>query len=105
MDLGVAKLQEASVALTKDGHFAGSLLYASPEQLEKSDVGPRSDLYALGVLLYELATGGNPFAARGTASVIQAHLDMVGGAGAGAAHAARAPAAHPRPPRDRPVRP
>jgi tetratricopeptide (TPR) repeat protein/predicted Ser/Thr protein kinase len=74
MDLGVAKLQEASVALTKEGRFAGSLPYAAPEQFRKDEVGPRADLYSLGVLLYELATGQNPFRSDDIPSVIQAHL-------------------------------
>jgi tetratricopeptide (TPR) repeat protein len=74
MDLGVAKMQEASVALTMTGQFAGSYQYASPEQFEKSaDVGPAADLYAIGVLLYELATGDNPFKADNVAAVMERH--------------------------------
>ncbi|MHC5050016.1 MAG: serine/threonine-protein kinase [Planctomycetota bacterium] len=61
MDLGVAKLQEVSVALTSAGHFVGSLLYSAPEQFRSQEVGPPADLYSLGVTLYELATGDNPF--------------------------------------------
>ena len=61
MDLGVARLQEASLSLTHEGQFAGSVLYAAPEQFTSEKVGPPVDLYALGVLLYELATGENPF--------------------------------------------
>ena len=76
MDLGVAKLQEASVALTREGQFAGSILYAAPEQFGKDPVGPLADLYSLGVLLYELATGQNPFRDDNAASVIQAHLQL-----------------------------
>ena len=75
MDLGVAKLQEASIAITKEGQFAGSLLYAAPEQFKKKEVGPPADLYSLGVLLYELATGQNPFRADDASAVIQAHLN------------------------------
>jgi tetratricopeptide (TPR) repeat protein len=74
MDLGVAKLQEASIAITKEGHFAGSLLYAAPEQFRKDAVDARADLYSLGVLLYELATGRNPFRSDDASAVIQAHL-------------------------------
>jgi len=74
MDLGVAKLQEASIAITKEGQFAGSLLYAAPEQFKKDEVGPLADLYSLGVLLYELATGQNPFRSDDASAVIQAHL-------------------------------
>ncbi len=74
MDLGVAKLQEASVALTRDDAFAGSFLYAAPEQFRGGAVGAAADLYSMGVLLYELATGENPFRRDSTAGVIQAHL-------------------------------
>jgi len=74
MDLGVAKLQEASVAITKEGQFAGSFLYAAPEQFRSEQVGPPVDLYSLGVMLYELATGENPFRADDAAGVIHAHL-------------------------------
>jgi tetratricopeptide (TPR) repeat protein len=74
MDLGVAKLQEATLAITQKGQFAGSLLYAAPEQFKKEAVGPPADLYSLGVLLYELSTGQNPFLGDDAASVIQAHL-------------------------------
>ncbi|MHC5051245.1 MAG: protein kinase domain-containing protein, partial [Planctomycetota bacterium] len=74
MDLGVAKLQEASIAITKEGQFAGSLLYAAPEQFGPEEVGPAADLYALGVMLHELATGDNPFRRDDTAAVIDAQL-------------------------------
>jgi eukaryotic-like serine/threonine-protein kinase len=74
MDLGVAKLQEASVVLTREGQFTGSLLYAAPEQFQGREVGPAADLYSLGVILYELATGAHPFARDTAASIIHAHL-------------------------------
>ncbi len=77
MDLGVAKLQEASVALTKEGQFAGSFLYAAPEQFGAGNVGTAADLYSLGVILYELATGTNPFKHDDVAAVISAHLNTV----------------------------
>ncbi|MHC4469426.1 MAG: serine/threonine-protein kinase [Planctomycetota bacterium] len=76
MDLGVARLVEESVALTRDGQFTGSLLYASPEQLRsEGEIGPAADLYSLGVMLYELATGAHPFSWDSAARVIAAHLN------------------------------
>ncbi|MHC4550009.1 MAG: serine/threonine-protein kinase [Planctomycetota bacterium] len=76
MDLGVAKLQEASIAITKEGQFAGSVLYAAPEQFGPEEVGPSVDLYSLGVMLYELATGDNPFRRDDAAAVIEAQLKL-----------------------------
>jgi tetratricopeptide (TPR) repeat protein len=76
MDLGVPRLQEATVAITKEGQFAGSLLYASPEQFRHEPVGPPTDLYSLGVMLYELASGSNPFERDNAAQVISAHLNL-----------------------------
>ncbi len=76
MDLGVARLQEASIAITKEGQFAGSVLYAAPEQFGPEEVGPSADLYSLGVLLYELATGDNPFRRDDAAAVMEAQLRL-----------------------------
>jgi tetratricopeptide (TPR) repeat protein/predicted Ser/Thr protein kinase len=77
MDLGVAKTFDASVALTREGQFLGSLPYAAPEQCGIGDVGPAADLYALGVILYELATGANPFRADTPGASLKAQLDLV----------------------------
>ncbi|MHC4973898.1 MAG: serine/threonine-protein kinase [Planctomycetota bacterium] len=76
MDLGVAKLQEASIAITREGQFAGSFLYAAPEQFNGQDVGHSADLYSLGVMLHELATGVNAFRREDAAAVINAHLNV-----------------------------
>jgi tetratricopeptide (TPR) repeat protein len=77
MDLGVAKLVAASIDLTRDGFFSGSLLYAAPEALQGESVGPAADLYSLGVVLYELATGVNPFWSEQIARVVAAHIHDV----------------------------
>jgi predicted ATPase len=76
MDLGVAKLQEASIAITLEGQFAGSLLYAAPEQFGAGEVGPSADLYSLGLMLFELASGDNPFLRDDAAAVMEAHLKL-----------------------------
>ncbi|MHC4858905.1 MAG: serine/threonine-protein kinase, partial [Planctomycetota bacterium] len=75
MDLGVARLVEDSVSLTREGQFAGSLPYAAPEQFRGHEVGPAADLYSLGVLLFELLTGENPFRRGEAAAVMRAHLE------------------------------
>jgi serine/threonine-protein kinase len=74
MDLGVARLLDATTRLTGEGQLAGSMLYASPEQLRGADPGPSSDLYSLGVVLHELVTGLNPFLRVHPAAIIDAHL-------------------------------
>lgn len=59
-DLGVALLGDEADRITQTGEFVGSLRYAAPEQLEGGPVDPRTDLYALGLLLFELVTGRHP---------------------------------------------
>lgn len=63
MDLGVALLQEEAYRLSQTGEFVGSFLYAAPEQLRGKTPDGRTDLYALGLLLYELSTGRHAEAA------------------------------------------
>ena len=67
IDFGIAKainqeLTTTTIA-TDLGHMIGTPLYMSPEQAERSglDIDTRSDIYSLGVLLYELLTGSTPF--------------------------------------------
>ncbi len=66
MDMGVAVLQEEANRLSQTGQFVGSLLYAAPEQIAGEAPDPRWDLYALGILLYELSTGRHPARTLGT---------------------------------------
>jgi len=77
MDLGVAKLVDAATKLTATGMFTGTLTYAAPEQLRGEDVTPAADLYALGVVLRELALGENAFWRRDIERVVEAHLRWV----------------------------
>ncbi|HMK38650.1 MAG TPA: protein kinase, partial [Bacteroidota bacterium] len=60
MDFGLAKLQGVS-RLTQDGSTAGTAGYMSPEQVQGIDADHRSDIFSLGVVLYELFTGRLPF--------------------------------------------
>lgn len=65
MDFGIAQLQAEDARLTQAGDLLGSLAYASPEQVQDSgSVDQRSDLFSLGVTLYELITGKLPYQAK-----------------------------------------
>lgn len=74
MDLGVARPVRPTSPLTKEGLFAGSLLYAAPEQLRGATPGTAADQYGLGLILYELATGLHPFGGENAAEIVGAHL-------------------------------
>jgi serine/threonine protein kinase len=60
-DFGIAKWVHADETLTRTGELLGSPSYLSPERIEGRQAGPASDLYAVGVLLYEAMTGRKPF--------------------------------------------
>jgi Tol biopolymer transport system component len=70
LDFGLAKLKESAAAmaatmptqeLTGEGRIVGTIAYMSPEQAEAKPVDSRSDVFSLGVMLFEMATGERPF--------------------------------------------
>ncbi len=69
LDFGLAKLTGRS-RVTKTGASPGTIAYMSPEQVTGSDVDARSDIFALGAVLYELLTGHAPFEADREAAVM-----------------------------------
>jgi len=83
LDFGLAKLAaiegdttvDAPVSLTESQAVVGTLLYMAPEQLLGGAIDARTDLHALGAVLYEMTTGARPFMAETTAGVIDAILN------------------------------
>ena len=74
-DFGLTKRTTSlSGALTGTGHFLGTVDYVSPEQIQGAPVGPATDIYALGCVLYECLTGQLPFHRDDDAALLWAHL-------------------------------
>jgi predicted Ser/Thr protein kinase len=75
LDFGIAKLLNAPVPLTQEGALIGTPHYMAPEQAMGSAVDGRTDLYALGVMLYECVTGQRPFDGPTLVVVLQRQLE------------------------------
>lgn len=61
LDFGIAKMLRSNRRLTLEGRTMGTAQYMSPEQAFGAEIDPRSDIYAFGILLYEMASGKLPF--------------------------------------------
>jgi adenylate cyclase len=73
-DFGIARLLDQSVQLSLTGGIVGTPAYMSPEQAESKTVDARSDLYSLGTVVYELATGRVPFQAETPTGMLMQHV-------------------------------
>ncbi len=71
-DFGIAKLTESNVSVTSDP--MGSPAYVSPEQAQGGQVDGRSDVYGMGVMIYEMLTGQKPFQADTAVSAAVSHI-------------------------------
>jgi serine/threonine-protein kinase len=76
MDFGIARAAGEN-KLTQTGSTLGSIYYMSPEQVQGSGLDARSDLYSLGVSLYELVTGQHPFEGDTGFTIMKGHIDGV----------------------------
>ena len=83
LDFGLAKLEERAAletertrtaALTGEGAIVGTVPYMSPEQVEGKPLDHRTDIFSLGAMLYEMATGKRPFHGDSSAALVSAIL-------------------------------
>ncbi len=76
LDFGLARVTTADFDATRSATaplaLVGTLAYMAPEQIAGGDIGPAADLHALGLILYELATGGRPYSGDTVAALLYA---------------------------------
>ena len=79
LDFGIAKLsserQGPKTSMTQTGTVVGTPSHMSPEQASGGTIGPPTDIYALGVVAFELATGRLPFEAESSVQLMAKHID------------------------------
>jgi serine/threonine protein kinase len=75
-DFGIARLAEGITRLTMAGTVMGTPAYMSPEQVLGGEIGPRSDQYSFGIVLYEMVTGRVPFDAETPVAVAVQHVTI-----------------------------
>jgi serine/threonine-protein kinase len=74
MDFGIARVAESPDAMTQAGLIVGTPHYMSPEQVRGEQLDARSDVYSMGVLMYEMLAGRRPFESTSLTGVLTAHL-------------------------------
>ena len=76
LDFGIAKLlNQSPTPMTQQGMLVGTPYYMSPEQIGGLDLDGRSDLYAVGVILFECVTGKRPFEGSTVVALLHRHLN------------------------------
>ncbi|UCC52352.1 MAG: serine/threonine protein kinase [Anaerolineaceae bacterium] len=73
-DFGIVKAEDSTGLKTGTGQTMGTPQYMSPEQLEGEEVDSRSDIYSLGVVLFEMLSGSRPYKGKSTARIIMMQL-------------------------------
>ncbi len=71
LDLGIARPVDDQRDLTETGHLAGTPWYMAPEYVREGELDHRADLYAVGVMLYEMLCGGRPFVGNSAQILLQ----------------------------------
>ena len=87
LDFGLAKLrpeaagslasESPTLSATRDGHIVGTVAYMSPEQAEGKTVDHRTDIFSLGIVLFEMLSGERPFAGETPAAIMSATIKDV----------------------------
>ncbi len=76
MDFGIAKSLEGGTKLTQTGIALGTAGYLAPEQIQGTTIDPRTDIFAIGVVGYELITGQRPFEGKSLSNVLYNILNL-----------------------------
>lgn len=74
MDFGISKSLNETKGITRTGVKIGTVLYMSPEQIKAKEPTIQSDIYGLGIILFEMLTGKNPFDFPTEFEILEAHL-------------------------------